>query len=127
MSAKGWTDQGMEVIIGVLLRTGVLLAASVVLIGGVTYLVRHGGERANYSSFHGEPEGLKSIPGIAKGMAGLHGQAIIQFGLLLLIATPVARVAFSAVGFAMERDHMYVVVTLIVLAILLYSLFGSSG
>ena len=60
-------------------------------------------------------------------MAHFHGQAIIQFGLLLLIATPVARVAFSAVGFAIERDSMYVVITLIVLAILLYSLFGSSG
>jgi len=42
-------------------------------------------------------------------------------GLLLLIATPIARVAFSIVGFALERDRMYVVFTLIVLAILLYS------
>ena len=127
MSAKGWTDQRIEVIIGVLLRTGVLLAASVVLIGGVTTWYATVARGRITPAFHGEPEGLKSIPGIAEGMAGLHGQAIIQFGLLLLIATPVARVAFSAVGFAMERDYMYVVITLIVLAILLYSLFGSSG
>ena len=60
-------------------------------------------------------------------MAGFHGQAIIQFGLLLLIATPVARVAFAAIGFAMERDYLYVVITLIVLVVLLYSLFGSAG
>ncbi len=50
---------------------------------------------------------------------------MIQLGLLLLIATPIARVAFSVVGFAIERDRMYVVFTLIVLAILLYSLLGS--
>ncbi len=127
MSVKGWTDQSIEVIIGTLLRVGVLLAASVVLIGGVVYLTRHGHEATKYSTFHGEPEDLKSISGIATGMAGFHGTAIIQFGLLLLIATPVARVAFSAVAFAMEGDSMYVVITLIVLAVLLYSLFGSGG
>jgi uncharacterized membrane protein len=53
------------------------------------------------------------------------GRGLIQLGLLFLIATPIARVAFSIVGFAIERDRMYVVFTLIVLAILLYSLLGS--
>ncbi len=53
------------------------------------------------------------------------GQGLIQLGLLLLIATPIARVALSVVGFAIERDRMYVAFTLIVLAILLYSLLGS--
>lgn len=127
MSVKGWTDLRIEIIIGSLLRTGVLLAASVVLIGGVIYLARHGHETTNYSAFHGEPEALRSVSGITEGMIAFHGQAIIQFGLLLLIATPVARVAFSAVAFAIEGDYMYVVITLIVLAILLYSLFGSGG
>jgi uncharacterized membrane protein len=46
-------------------------------------------------------------------------------GLLLLIATPVARVAFSVIGFALEKDWMYVVITLIVLALLIYSLSSS--
>jgi uncharacterized membrane protein len=55
----------------------------------------------------------------------MSARAIIQLGLLLLIATPVARVAFSAVAFAIEHDYMYVVITLIVLAILSYSLFSS--
>jgi uncharacterized membrane protein len=52
-------------------------------------------------------------------------RAIIQFGLLLLIATPIARVIFSAVAFAFERDYLYVAFTLAVLAILTYSLLGS--
>jgi len=127
MTIKGWGDQRIEIIVGTLLRVGVLLSASVVLIGGMIYLTRHGHEHINYSTFHGEPENLKSIPGIAKGTAGFHGQAIIQLGLLLLIATPVARVAFSAVAFAIERDSMYVAITLVVLAVLLYSLFASGG
>ena len=46
-------------------------------------------------------------------------------GLLLLIATPVARVAFSVAAFAEQRDRLYVVVTSIVLLLLIYSLLYS--
>ena len=126
MSAQSWDDQRIEIIIGTLLRTGVILAASVVLIGGVLYLKRHGHEVANYTTFHGEPEDLKSAEQIMRGVLGGSARAIIQLGLLLLIATPVARVLFSAIAFAFEHDYMYVVITLIVLAILLFSLFGSA-
>src|ERR1700691_4521617 len=126
-SAKpgSWDDQRIEVIIGTLLRTGVILAAAVVLVGGILYLARHGHEVASYSTFHGEPESLKSPKDIVHGVFEVSARAIIQLGLLLLIATPVARVAFSAVAFAIEHDYMYVVITLVVLGILLYSLFGT--
>ena len=127
MSAQNWNDQRIEVIIGALLRTGVMLAAAVVLSGAIVYLARHGSEAPNYTVFHGEPENLKSMSAIVHGALGLSGRAIIQLGLLLLIATPVARVLFSAIAFAFERDYLYVFVTLIVLGILLYSLFGSGG
>jgi uncharacterized membrane protein len=127
MTEKDWTDQRIETIIGSLLRAGVMLAASVVLIGGALYLMRHGHETVNYTVFHGEPEELKSIPAVLHGVASLQARAIIQLGLLLLIATPIARVLFSAIAFAMEGDYLYVVITLIVLAVLLYSLLGSAG
>jgi uncharacterized membrane protein len=127
MNTKAWTDQRIEIIIGSLLRAGVLLAATVVLIGGVLYLVRHGHETISYSTFHGEPEALKSIAGVMQGVAANQARAIIQLGLLLLIATPIARVLFSAVAFALEHDYLYVIITLIVLGILLYSLLGSTG
>jgi uncharacterized membrane protein len=127
MSAQNWDDQRIEIIIGALLRTGVILAAAVVFFGAVVYLAHHGREIPNYAVFHGEPENLKSASDIAHDALGISGRAIIQLGLLLLIATPVARVLFSAIAFAIERDYMYVVITLIVLAILLYSLFGWSG
>jgi uncharacterized membrane protein len=106
-----------------LLRAGVLLAASVVLLGGVLYLGRHGGERADRKAFHGEPPGLRNPSGIVKNALNLSGRGIIQFGLLLLVATPVARVAFSVFGFLRERDFTYVALTLVVLAVLLFSLF----
>jgi uncharacterized membrane protein len=88
--------------------------------------VRHGGELPAYSVFRGEPSDLRSIPGIIGGLFDLRGRSLIQFGLLLLIATPVARVAFSMVAFALEKDRMYVVITSIVLAVLVYSLAGGA-
>jgi uncharacterized membrane protein len=127
MSAQSWDDQRIEIIIGALLRTGVILAATVVVFGAVVYLARHGSKVPSYAVFHGEPENLKSVSAIIQGALGMSGTAIIQLGLLLLIATPVARVLFSAVAFAIEGDYMYVFITLVVLGVLLYSLFGSSG
>jgi len=123
----GWTDQKLENIVGNLLRTGVSLAAAVVFIGGIIYLSRHGREPANYRIFQGEPSDLKTIPGIIRSAVGLHGRGIIQFGLLLLIATPVFRVALCIWGFVAEKDHMYTLFTIIVLTVLLYSLLGSGS
>jgi uncharacterized membrane protein len=127
VNEKSWNDQRIETIIGNLLRAGVILAAAVVFAGGILYLVRHGHETVSYSTFHGEPEALKSIVGVFHGVMALQARAIIQLGLLLLIATPIARVVFSAVAFALEHDYLYVCITLVVLAILLYSLLSSAG
>jgi len=126
LPSHNWSDQRMEIIIGTLLRTGVLLAGAVVLAGAVLYLVRHGHEVPRYTQFQGEPDRLKTVPDIVHGAVALSAPAIIQLGMLLLIATPIARVLFSAIGFALEHDYMYVFITLIVLGILLYSLLGSS-
>lgn len=120
-----WRDKRMEVILGNLLRTGVLLSALVVLLGACIYLYRHAREMADYKIFRGEPSDFRTIPGVIESVRGGHGRGWIQLGLLLLIATPIARVAFSIVGFSIERDRMYVGFTVIVLAILLYSLLGS--
>jgi len=121
---RSWTDQRIENILGNLLRAGVLLSALVVLIGGIIYLLRHGRSPMDFGVFRGEPADLRGIRGIIRHTLALRGRGIIQLGLLLLIATPVARVAFSIFGFAEERDRMYVVFTLIVFSILLCSLIG---
>ena len=126
MAQRDWTDQRVEIIVGKLLQAGVVLSASVVLIGGIIFLVTHGMEKANYRVFLGEPSDLRSLRGIIQRSAHFRGRGIIQLGLLLLIATPIARVAFSIFGFAEEKDRLYMVFTGIVLVILLYSLLGSS-
>jgi uncharacterized membrane protein len=115
-------DKRVEEIIGALLRTGVILAAFVVLVGGIFYLARYGSLLPHYAVFQGEPSDLRQVPAIFRDALALHARGIIQLGLLLLIATPVARVVFTVLAFAWERDWTYVVVTLIVLALLLYSL-----
>jgi uncharacterized membrane protein len=122
-----WKDQEIEEIVGNLLITGVLLSALVVLIGASIYLFRHGREPVAYNVFRGEPAEYRNIPGIWRDVVTLRGRGFIQLGLVLLIATPVARVAFSVWGFAAEKDRMYVGFTLLVLAILLYSLLGSGS
>jgi len=120
-----WRDRRIEVILGNLLRTGVLLSAAVVLSGACVYLHRHAHEPADYRVFRGEPSEFRTIPGVIRSVINGRGRGLIQLGLLILIATPIARVAFSVVGFAIERDRLYVAFTLIVLAVLLYSLLGS--
>ncbi len=115
-------DQRLELIIGQLLRAGVLLAAAVVLAGGSLYLAQSPHGRVNYHTFVTGPESIRTVGAITRSAAQLNSGSLMQFGLLLLIATPVARVMMAVVGFALERDWLYVVVSLIVLAVLLASL-----
>lgn len=116
------SDHAVEQVVGRMLQLGVLLAALVVLIGAVLLLLQHGSERVSYAAFSGEPERLRSIAGIVRGTMAMRSDAIVQLGLLLLIATPIARVALTLVAFAIQRDRTYIVITLIVLALLLYGL-----
>ena len=125
--SRRWTDDEVERWIGGLLRAGVLLSAGVALAGGVYYAAQYGATSPSYATFHGEPHGLTSISSILRGAAHLQSPALVQLGLLLLIATPVARVALSLLAFAVQRDHLYVGVTTIVLVLLLYGLLGSHG
>lgn len=120
-----WTDDQVEQILGNLLRGGVILAAGIVAVGGVLYLMRYGANSPNYHVFHGEPADLRGLSGILTDVMSLHRRALIQLGLLLLIATPIARVVFSVFAFAKQRDYTYVIVTLIVLGVLMYSLLGT--
>lgn len=116
------TDERLEKIVSVLLITGVSLSALVVLAGGIGYLWQHGEQRPDYHEFHSVELQYRSIHGILGTARPSDYRGIIQLGLLLLICTPIARVAFSMTGFALERDGRYVMLTVIVLGILIYSL-----
>ncbi len=119
-----WNDKQVEQVVGNLLRAGVMLAAVVVLIGGVLYVRQYGAQPFHAKKLAELPPDLRSVRGVFSDARHMQGRGIIQLGLLLLVLTPVARVVFSVLAFALERDLLYVVVTLVVLAILLWSLFS---
>jgi len=119
---RAWNDDRVQRVIGTLLRWGVILAAATVLSGGVMYLGSCGYAVPDYGTFRGEPPELRVVSGIVREAVSLNPLGLIQFGLLMLIATPLARVAFSVAAFALQRDRTYVVVTLFVLAVVLSGL-----
>lgn len=123
--AKKSSDRQLEKLIGNLLKYGVTIASAIVLLGGVLYLIRHGSEPADYHIFRGEPAEFRSPAGVVTAILSGSRRGIIQFGLLVLIATPIARVAISLLTFLRHRDFTYVIVTLCVLAGLIYSLIGA--
>ena len=120
---RRWTDEKMELAMGRLLRAGVVLAAAVVILGGVMHLWQSkGATPQEYHVFHGTAKALRHPGTILQGVAHGDGTSVIQLGLLLLVATPVARVIFAVAGFLVERDWMYTVVSAVVLGILVYGL-----
>ena len=121
---NGMSDEKIDQIIGNLLRIAVILSAVFVITGAVIYLMRHGLEMPDYGVFAGVPKDLRGLREIIESAWQIRSVGIIQLGLLLLIATPVARVLFSVFAFLIQRDYMYVVFTLIVLSVLLLSITG---
>ena len=115
-------DKNMEMLMGNLLRFGVLISAVFVFIGSIIYLAQHGLEEAQYHDFLGEPHRFIHLKDIVENALKGHAKSIIQFGLILLIATPIARIVFSIIGFFLEKDYLYVVITAIVLLIIILSL-----
>lgn len=119
---KERNDLYLQLTIGNLLQTGVVASALVVVSGGLIYLFGHGA-LPDYKVFRGQPPELRHVSGIIEYAFSFSGKALIQLGLLILIATPVMRVIFSIFSFLRQGDRMYVLVTFIVLVILTFSLF----
>ncbi len=121
-----FSDKNIDQVSGSLLRIGVTVSALLVLAGAISYLVSYGNTTPHYHIFRGEPSDLTSIGGILKDLLALHPLSIIQSGLLILIITPVTRVVFAVFAFAVQRDFLYSIVSLIVLGILLYSIIAGA-
>ena len=118
----GGTSFDMNKVIGWILQGGVLTSAAVICVG-LLLLFRHP-EQLSGQQFLVFPHTLGQIK---DGLLAFHPQAFVALGLILLIATPVIRVAASIIAFALEHDRRYVVITSIVLAILLISFLSGKG
>ena len=122
----------VEIAISTLLRIGVVASLILVFIGMFLMFQHH----RDYLS---DPPALEKLtePGaafphslkdVANGLRDWRGQSIVALGLLLLIATPVMRVAVSILAFAYQRDRIFVVLTSLVLSLLIFSfLMGRAG
>jgi uncharacterized membrane protein len=95
---------------------------TVVVIGGIIFLSRHGHSTPHFSTFNKIPYFISSSDGIFAGVIHGKGQAIIQLGIIFLIATPILRVIFAVIAFALEKDRLYTLISLIVLCIILASM-----
>ncbi|GCL37832.1 MAG: DUF1634 domain-containing protein [Sphaerospermopsis kisseleviana] len=118
-------EQLLENLLSNLLRYGVLIASSIVFIGGILHLINHGSEPAQYHIFRGTSPELCSPIGVFTAILSGSRRAIIQLGLLILIAVPVLRVLISFLTFLFLRQFIYVVITSLVLTSLIYSLLSA--
>lgn len=118
--------ESMTAVIGNVLRYGTLLSAAVTFFGVLLLLTQNGlSESATSINYLSQipHDGIDvSIQGLAGGLGTFSPYSWIELGVLLLIATPVSRVFASALLFAAERDRIYVLVTSVVLALLLFSM-----
>lgn len=113
----------LEMAMSRLLITCIAAAGGVIAVGiAAVITTAEGSARADYSSFTPSDVGSRSITSILAAASNLDVHALLMTGLLMVIATPIARVMFSLVSFLRERDRLYTVITSAVLAALCYSL-----
>lgn len=117
-------EKNMRTLVSKQLRYGVLTAATITLLGGIMFFIQHPETVFAYQTFNSEPARLREVFTIISEVFQFKSRAVIQFGILVLITTPVLRVVFSLIGFVVEKDWIYVMVTGMVLTVLFYSLFG---
>jgi uncharacterized membrane protein len=115
----------VELLISNLLRIGVILSLTLVVIGTIISFVHHPEYVSSSIELQQLTQAGASFPytlrDVLTGVLDLRGKAFVTVGLLLLIATPVARVAVSILAFLYQKDRVYTLITLIVLCLLLLS------
>jgi len=90
-----------------------LAAAAVLMVAGVLLGLFTG---------QGLPDAMVPLSNLLAELARFNPAAFISLGLLALLATPILRVAGSIVGFAIERDWRYALITTVVLIIVILSI-----
>ena len=118
-------DRSLELAVSYVLLWGMVIASTIVLGGGLIYIIRHGAEPASFRVFVGEPRELCSPLGAVQAAISGRGRGWIQVGIMLLVATPIARVALSWVTFLRRQDWLYFTITSIVFGGLIYSFAGA--
>lgn len=101
----------VERLIGKIMQIGVLIAALVMAIGLVTFVIT--GRSGYAAGVHPH-----TVTAILHGVGQGRPYAVMMLGIFLLILTPVLRVVVSIYAFAKARDRLYTRITTVVLVIL---------
>lgn len=120
MSVSTFKEKDLQQLVGNILRWGVIIAMTIVIIGFVVYIFQKGTQPIDYSVFN--PVRFQGFAHMMEGLSLGRSESIIQTGVLLLIATPIARIVFAMIGYGLERDRLYVIISLIILAIITFSI-----
>lgn len=120
------SETELECRMGRLLQAGVSVAALTMLAGGALYLAHQGDTKAAYGKLRPPDPELSTFGGILHGAFASHPAAIIQLAVIIMIATPVLRVAFAVFGFAVQKDRLYTGISLLVLALVTYGLLAAA-
>ncbi|HXY46766.1 MAG TPA: DUF1634 domain-containing protein [Thermoplasmata archaeon] len=103
----------------VVLRTGLLVSLVILLAGLIAYLVEHGLEPFGTAVSTNPILNYLSLDGLASGLAHGAVEAYLTLGLLVLVATPILRVASGWYYFQRGRERSMAGITLTVLVLLL--------
>lgn len=124
MEKEKFGEKDFQQLIGNLLRYGVWISLSIAFLGGIVYLSNHGTETVNYSQFIENDRSIfQVVTSVFEGVVAWQGESLIFLGIILLFLTPVLRVVLSLFSFLLEKDYLYVVITLIVIVIIGISVF----
>lgn len=128
METKKFTDSDLQSIIGNVLRYGVLLALVTSLIGGVVLFMTQPDKKIDFSTFNEKDENIFIVfQRLFEGLQHGDGESIIFLGIILLFLTPAIRLILSLFSFFLEKDWLYIFITLIVISIIVFSVsFGFS-
>lgn len=116
-------EQSIRNLLARIMLWGVLLAAAVLLAGGVVFLAEHGSQTPGDRKFTGEPADLRHPVAIFQAAVSGHDAAVIQIGVLLLLLNPLVRVLLAGIGYGASKDWLYAGVSAVVFAVLMVSFF----
>ncbi|MFT3788798.1 MAG: DUF1634 domain-containing protein [Tepidisphaeraceae bacterium] len=115
----------VELIISLTLRVGVIASLLIILAGVLIGFVNNPLYRTSEKELTRitDPHApvIHTAGEIWTGLKEGRGQAVIAVGLVVLLATPILRVAISIVAFLVERDVKFAIITAAVLLFLLLS------
>jgi uncharacterized membrane protein len=121
-------DRQIQTTLARLMIGGVVVATVVIVAGLIWYLATHIGVAPGHHLFRGEPKYFENLAAMVRQALDFREvgerRSIVMIGIVLLLLNPFLRVAVAAVGFAAQRDWLYVGISAFVLAVLVFSLIG---